>query len=98
VLLVKKHDGSWHFYVDYMALNARTVHDMFPIPVIDELHGAPFFTKLDLHNGYHQVLMVTEDTEKTTLRTHHDHFEFLVMPFGLTNESATYQALMNDVL
>ena len=65
--------------------------------LLDELHGACYFSKLDLRSGCNQVRMVEKDIHKTTFRTHNSHYEWVVLPFGLTNAPATFQNLMNDI-
>jgi len=53
VFFIKKKDGSLRLVQDYRALNSMTVKNKYSLLLISELvsqlHGARYFTKLDVH-------------------------------------------------
>ena len=94
VFFIKKKDGSLRLVQDYRALNAVTVKNRYPLPLISELVsqlcGAQYFTKLD-------VRIKPGDEWKAAFRTNRGLFEPLVMFFRMTNSPATFQTMINDV-
>lgn len=95
-------DGSLRLCVHHRKLNSKTRHDAFPLPCIDEcfdvLHGAKFFSTIDLTSGYHQVEVHENDRHKTACTTPLELFEFVRLPIGVCNGLATFQRLMQAAM
>jgi len=101
VFFIKKKDGLLCLVQDYHALNAVTIKNKYPLPLISklvsQLCGAQYFTKLDVCWGFNNVRIKPGDEWKAAFRTNRGFFEPLVMFFGMTNSPATFQTMMNDV-
>ena len=103
VVMVRKKDGSLRFCVDFRQINAATVKEAHPLPRIDDLldalHGARWFSTLDLKSGYWQVPITECDKANTAFRISSGQlYEFNQVPFGLCNVPATFSRLMDHVL
>ena len=103
MVLVRKKDGGLRFCIDLRKLNNRTVKDGFSLPRIEDtldcLHGAVWFSTLDLKSGYWQVELEEEAKPLTAFTVGPLGFwQCECMPFGLTNAPATFQRLMESCL
>ena len=103
VVLVRKKDGGLRLCIDLRKLNNRTIKDGYSLPRIDDtldcLHGAKWFSTLDLKSGYWQVELEEEAKPLTAFTMGPLGFwECERMPFGLTNAPATFQRLMESCL
>ena len=102
VLFVKKPEGGLHFCVDYRGLNAITVKNWYPLPLISEtlncLSWVRIFTKLNIIAAFNRLCIWEGDEALTAFCTCFGLFEYLIMPFGLCNSSASFQNYINDTL
>jgi len=103
ILFVPKTNGrGLRLCVDYRGLNAITIPNRYPLPLMQELQdrvqGAQWSTKMDLKNGFNLIRIQKGDEWKTSFRTCYGLYEFQVMPFSLTNALSTFQDMMNHIL
>lgn len=101
IVLVRKKSGKTRMCCDYRLLNQKSHKDAYPLPRIedslDSLHGAKYFSCLDLKSAYNQVEIEEQDRHKSAFVTPFGLFEYNFMPYGLCNSPATFQRLMQII-
>ena len=102
MLFARKPGGGLRFCVDYQALNAITVKNCYPLPLIKEtlerVCKAKIFSKIDIIAAFNKLRIKEGKEWKTTFRTRYGLYKYLVMPFGLANGPSSFQNYINDVL
>uniref|UniRef100_A0A4W5LR80 ribonuclease H n=1 Tax=Hucho hucho TaxID=62062 RepID=A0A4W5LR80_9TELE len=96
-----KKKGGLRPCIDYRGINQITVRYSYPLPLIasaiESIHGARFFTKLDLRSAYNLVHIREGDEWKTAFSTTSGHYEYLVMPYGLKNAPSVFQSFVDKI-
>ena len=70
VFFIKKKNGSQHLVQDYQKLNAMTMKNAYPLPLIPYILNkiseakAKYFMKLDVHWGYNNMHIKEETSGK----------------------------------
>ena len=79
-----------------------TIRNCTPLPlikeVIDRLHGARVFSKMDVRWGFNNIHIKEGDEHKAAFITSEGLFEPTIMFFGLMNSPAMFQTMMNMIL
>ncbi len=97
IIAVHKKDGTLCLCVDYRKLNDVTCKDTFPLLRCNDLlntvgEGTPqVITKLDMMQGYHQVPLSADASQKTAFVIPEGHCQYRTMPYGLTCAPAIFQ-------
>ena len=102
IVVVPKPGGKIRLCVDYKKINQYIQIDQHPLPTADEifarLHGAKFFSKLDLRAAYHQLEIREDSRDLTAFTSHVGQFRYKRLPFGLANAPSAYMKVISHIL
>ncbi|KAG3093213.1 hypothetical protein PI124_g10092 [Phytophthora idaei] len=81
MLTIRKPDGGIRFCIDYRKLNAMTVKDCYPMPLIDDildvLGDAQLLSTMNIASGYWNISLENGSIPKTAFTRKYRHYEWL---------------------
>jgi len=102
IFFAKQANGKLRLVVDYRGLNAITIKDKHPLPLMttlmEQVGTSQIFSKLDLKLGFNLLRVAEGDEWNTPFKTRYCLYEYTVVPFGLTNAPSVFQRHLNNIL
>lgn len=99
---VPKGKNDFRLVVNMRAPNKAIKREYFRLPLIDEmkvkLHGAKFFTKLDLSDAFYHLELSEESRELTTFLSENGMYRFTRLMFGVNCAPEVFQREMSRIL
>lgn len=100
VTCVSKANGKTRLCLDARKVNAATVKDAYPMPLIDSilsrLNETRYISSIDLKDAFWQIELEESSKEKTAFTIPgRPLYQFTRMPFGLCNAAQTMCRLMD---
>lgn len=99
---VPKGKNDFRLVVNMRAPNKAIKREYYRMPLVDEikikLHGAKFFTKLDLSNAYYHLELCKNSRDLTTFLTENGMYRFTRLMFGVNCAPEIFQREMCRLL
>jgi len=102
IFFAKQANGKLRIVVDYRVLNAITIKDKYPLPLMttsmEQVKTSQVFSKLDLKLRFNLLRIAEGDKWKTIFKPSYGLYEYTVMPFGLINTPYVFPRHLNNIL
>ncbi len=102
VLVKTRNSEQIRVTIDYRALSAKSKKDAFATPRVDELidkiHGAKVFSKIDVKSAYDNIMIAPEDRHITAFRFNGKLYKYNRVYFGQSSAPGTFNRLITKIL
>ena len=102
IVLVRKRDGNFRFYLDFRSLNTQIQEESFPLmtpqEAMMELKNSKYFSVIDICSAFNQIPLSEESRYLTGFQTTLGVYQFNRLCFGLKEAPLVFQKVMHMVL
>ena len=99
---VPKADGTIRLCLDMRQANKAIIRERHVIPkmedILPELHGAGIFSKIDLREGYHQLMLHEDSRPITAFATHKGVHRYKRLIYGVSSAFESFQKKIEQAI